>query len=103
MIVGYQARGSLGRYLVDGAKNVSIMGQRFTVRAKVHTLGGFSAHAGRLQLLDWLRPMAKEHPTVLLTHGEDTARTALATLIETEYGITPHLPTYAEPFTISTK
>ena len=100
VIVGFQARGSLGRYLVEGAEHVRIMGHWLPVRAKVHTLGGFSAHAGRTQLRDWLEPMVATRPRVILTHGEDDARTALAALIQEEFGLTAELPVYAEHLTI---
>jgi len=100
VIVGYQARGSLGRYLVEGAEHVRIMGQWMTVRAQIHTLGGFSAHAGQSQLLDWLRPMATQQPRVILTHGEDDSRKALAERILDEFGINAEMPTYSEHLTI---
>jgi len=100
VIVGFQARGSLGRHLVDGAKHVSIFGRWLPVNARIHTLGGFSAHAGRSQLLDWIRPMASQSPAIFLTHGEDDARRSLAELISTTSGVTPHLPVYAEHLTI---
>ena len=55
LIAGYQARGSLGRKLVEGAEIIRIMGQEIPVRAKIHTLGGLSAHAGQTDLLTWLQ------------------------------------------------
>jgi metallo-beta-lactamase family protein len=54
VIVGFQARGSLGRALVDGAERVRLMGEEIAVRARLHTLGGFSAHADHEGLLEWL-------------------------------------------------
>ena len=61
IIVGYQGRGTLGRLLVEGAEEVSIFGEKIVVKAGVHTLGGFSAHAGQTDLLTWfssvVRPM----------------------------------------------
>ena len=100
VIVGYQARGSLGRYLVDGAEHVRIMGHWLPVKAQVHTLGGFSAHAGQSQLIEWLRPMTGNQPRVILTHGEDDARTALADLIHSTFCLKAETPTYAEQLTI---
>lgn len=97
VIVGYQARGSLGRRLVDGAENISIMGDYKQVRAKIHTLGGFSAHAGQADLVKWYQAVARGgKPTLFLTHGEDDARTALQVLLRDTYGVNAHLPIYAE-------
>lgn len=96
LIVGYQARGSLGRQLVDGAKRVSIFGDPIDVRAKVHTLGGFSAHAGQTDLLKWFEVIAPVKPRVVLTHGENGPRTALAKLISARHGLTPLLPRLGE-------
>ncbi|WP_394233940.1 MBL fold metallo-hydrolase RNA specificity domain-containing protein [Pseudomonas anguilliseptica] len=66
---GFQAKGTLGRALVDGAANVKILHQRIAVKAKVHTLGGFSAHAGQSQLLDWVSHF-EHQPELYLVHGE---------------------------------
>lgn len=87
IIVGYQARGTLGNQLVHGASELRIMGQKVAVRAKVHTLGGFSAHAGQTELIDWLRPLAAQKPVVLLNHGEEHSRTVLAEKIRAELGL----------------
>lgn len=96
LIVGYQAPGSIGRMLVDGAKEVTIFGDTIPVRAVVHSLGGFSAHAGQSDLLKWIGCLAPQHPRVVLTHGEDDARQPLAALIQTKFGITPQLPTFGD-------
>jgi metallo-beta-lactamase family protein len=92
LFVGYQAAGSLGRMLVQGAKNVTIHGEKIAVRAQVHTLGGFSAHAGQKDLLAWLDVMAPCRPKILINHGEDEAREALRTRIQERHGLTPELP-----------
>jgi metallo-beta-lactamase family protein len=96
IIVGYQAAGSLGRRLVDGAKNVTIFGEPIAVRAQVHTLGGFSAHAGQTDLLKWFATLAPVKPRVMLTHGENGPRTALAKLITERHGLKPLLPALGE-------
>jgi len=92
VIVGYQSRGSLGRRLVDGARSVKILGETIAVRAQVHTLGGFSAHAGQTDLLKWFGAIAPSRPQVVLIHGEDGPRAALAKLIDERHGLTPSLP-----------
>ncbi|MCK9203816.1 MAG: MBL fold metallo-hydrolase [Bacteroidales bacterium] len=96
LIIGYQAEGTLGRQLVDGAKWVRIFGERIIVRAQIHKLGGFSAHAGQSDLLRWFNHLAPCRPRVILTHGEDRARIPLAKIIEYDYGIKPWLPQYGE-------
>lgn len=69
VIPGFQASGTLGRAIVDGAKTVKLMHQRIAVNAQVHTLGGFSAHAGQSQLIEWASHF-KARPELYLVHGE---------------------------------
>ncbi len=78
-----------GRLLVDGAWRVRIFDEAITVRAQIHTLGGFSAHAGQSELVDWLAP---RQPQVVLTHGEERARIALAQRIATRFALAAELP-----------
>jgi metallo-beta-lactamase family protein len=92
IIVGYQAHGSLGRQLVEGEKVVSIHGEKIAVKAKVHTLSGFSAHAGQTDLLAWFSGLAAVKPRVILTHGEDGPREALAKLIWQKHRLKSELP-----------
>lgn len=77
VFVGYQANGTLGRRIVDGAKQVNLFGDQLPVRAKVHTVGGLSAHADRDGLVEWYGAITG-HPPVWLVHGEDPARSVLA-------------------------
>jgi metallo-beta-lactamase family protein len=77
MIVGFQARGTPGRALVDGAERIRLWGEEFDVRAKIHTVGGLSAHADQQGLIDWYRQI-KGRPPVVLVHGEPDAMDALA-------------------------
>ena len=55
--------------------------------ATIHTLGGFSAHAGQSELLRWLAPLAKHSPRVYLTHGEDKQRRMLAGMVKERFGL----------------
>ncbi|MBY0311910.1 MAG: MBL fold metallo-hydrolase [Phycisphaerales bacterium] len=96
VIVGYQGHGTLGRRLVDRHETVRIFGDPITVRAKVHTLGGFSAHAGQSGLLKWFEPLAARKPRVFLTHGEDPQRQALSTLMRSRFGVSAVLPMYGD-------
>jgi metallo-beta-lactamase family protein len=76
MILGYQARGTLGRALVDGAAYVRLWGDEVRVGAKVHTIGGLSAHADQRGLISWYEHF-KNRPRLVLVHGEATAQQAL--------------------------
>ncbi len=92
LIVGYQAQGSIGRQLVEGAESVRIHGEKIVVQARVHTMGGFSAHAGQTDLLKWFSVIAPVRPRVILAHGEDGPRKELARLIVQRHDLRPHLP-----------
>ncbi len=96
VIVGYQGEGSLGRQLVDGKKLVSIFGEKIAVKAQVHTLGGFSAHAGQTDLLAWFDVIAPCKPRVVLTHGENSPRQILAEQIQQRFGGKVLLPNLNE-------
>jgi metallo-beta-lactamase family protein len=92
LIVGFQSPGTLGRQLVDGAKSVRMFGEKISVRASVHTMGGFSAHAGQNDLLEWVARVAPSRPRVIITHGEDRARQVFSDLIEARHGLKPEMP-----------
>ena len=77
LIVGFQAQGTLGRRLVDGARHVRLWGETLRVAARIHTVGGLSAHAGQSGLLNWYRNF-EHHPRVALVHGEPEPMDALA-------------------------
>ncbi|TLU64224.1 MBL fold metallo-hydrolase [Thalassotalea litorea] len=72
IFVGYQAQGTPGRAMVNGVKNIKLFGEDLQVNASVETLGGFSAHAGQQELLDWLKHF-KPAPRIVLVHGEADA------------------------------
>lgn len=96
IFVGYQAQGTLGRAIIDGAKTVKIFNEEIAVKAHIHTLGGFSAHADQQELLTWLTTIPQPPKQVLLTHGETTARQALAEKIEQDLKLKTCLPTWKE-------
>jgi metallo-beta-lactamase family protein len=77
IIVGFQAIGTPGRSLVDGAKVFKQAGEKIAVNATIHTLGGFSAHASQSQLLDWVSHFNKPQPRIYLIHGEADSKSAL--------------------------
>jgi metallo-beta-lactamase family protein len=94
LIVGFQGHGSLGRRLVEGQRMVSIHGERVVV--KIHTMGGFSAHAGQKDLLAWFASIAPSKPRLILTHGEDKARRALSAAIRKRFDTSSYLPRMGE-------
>ncbi len=96
LIVGYQSHGSLGRRLVDRAETVRIFGDEVQVRASIHTLGGFSAHAGQTDLMNWIGTLAKASPSVVLTHGEDQPRQHLGRKLRDDLKLKPKFPALGE-------
>ncbi len=100
VFVGYQGVGTPGRRIVEKAQSISLFGDDVPVAARIFTIGGFSAHAGQSQLLDWLKPSmtadADTTPRIILTHGEEKAQAVLAKLIEDTYGATVLVPEYLE-------
>ena len=78
---GYQAEGTRGRALLDGAETVAIQGQTVWVKARIHQLSSLSAHADRDELLRWCQALPGVPQRVFLNHGEDPARKALAVAV----------------------
>jgi len=76
VIVGFQAQGTPGRALVDGAQSLQLLGETLAVKAHIHTLGGFSAHAGQSDLVTWTAQF-QDRPKVCLVHGEPEAMEVL--------------------------
>jgi metallo-beta-lactamase family protein len=92
LITGFQAQGTLGRRLVEGAKRVSIFGKDIPVRASIHTLGGFSAHADQAALLDWASGFQRAPRHTFVVHGEESAALAFAEQLRTSRGWTVSVP-----------
>lgn len=92
IIVGYQAEGSTGRKLVEGAKKVSLLGEEIKVEANIYSLQGFSAHADRSMLLNWIGHFKKFPKKIFLVHGEEKAITALKSEIENKWQANVHVP-----------
>ncbi len=101
IIAGFQAQGTTGRQIVDGAKTVTIFGEKVAVRARVFTIGGLSAHADQADLLAWVGHFSKKsNPRVFVTHGEPTSSQALATKIEEKFGLSAYVPQWREVLTL---
>lgn len=86
VFVGYQAEGTLGRALVDGAQEVTLFGEKVQVKARIHNLEGFSGHADRNGLMAWLRGFRQTPKQIFLVHGEPDVKNAFAQTIKEELG-----------------
>jgi metallo-beta-lactamase family protein len=95
VIVGYQAIGTLGRRLVDGAEEIRLWGDLYRVRAQRHTIGGLSAHADQADLLAWYSSF-EERPPVYLVHGEERAQQPLLERLRSELHAPAHIARYAQ-------
>lgn len=98
LFVGYQADGTLGRQLLNGAKTVRIMGKQFDVKARIESLDEFSAHADQSEIMEWLRGFRDFPSQVFLNHGEPSATEALAQAIKEEFGAKVILPKIGESY-----
>jgi metallo-beta-lactamase family protein len=99
VFTGFQARGTLGRRIVDGASHVHVLGEEIAVRAKVYTINGFSAHADRSGLLEWLSSFVSR-PEVFVVHGEENVAIDFAKLVEEKLGLVTHVPHREDEFVI---
>ncbi len=100
LFVGYQADGTLGRRIVDGADEVRILGQYYPVKAKVAQINGFSAHADQNQLLRWLYGFKKPPRRLFITHGEANAAERFASLVGDKNGWNIAIPSYREEISL---
>jgi len=100
LIVGFQAQGTLGRKLLDGADSVTIDRVEYPVRAKIRTINGFSAHADRDELCRWLDGFGKKPEQIFCTHGEPNAVDALAVTIKDRFGVQPTAPAIGDSIEI---
>ncbi|RMG52210.1 MAG: MBL fold metallo-hydrolase [Gammaproteobacteria bacterium] len=89
IFVGYAANGTLARRIIDGAKRVKIFGEEIPVRARIHTIGGFSAHADQEDLLRWYAPIDPE--VTFLVHGEPESMQAFAERLNATRVLMPKL------------
>ena len=99
LIVGYQAIGTLGRRLVDGAGEIRLWGDTYRVRARIHTIGGLSAHGDQADLVDWYASF-EGRPPVYLVHGEERAQQPLLQRLRDELGAPAEIARYQQKITI---
>jgi metallo-beta-lactamase family protein len=98
LFVGFQAEGTLGRRLQQGATTVSVLGDPVERRAEVASLDGFSAHADQREILDWASALAPRPASIFLVHGEIGPMEALAAALRKRLGIDVHIPTLGQEF-----
>ena len=97
LFVGYQAEGSMGRRLIEGIKRVKIMGEEVSVKAKLYKIDGFSAHADRNQLLEWLEHLKNPQPKhIFVVHGEAPSAGSLKEEIEKRFSLDAYVPFFGD-------
>lgn len=96
LFVGYQASGTLGRQIVDGAKKIRILGKMYKVKARIVQINGLSAHADRDDLLRWLSAIKNRPRRVFVVHGEEETSTRFADSIREKFGWNVSVPQYRE-------
>jgi metallo-beta-lactamase family protein len=100
LFVGYQAVGTLGRQIVDGASEVRVLGQNYPVKAKIVKLNGFSSHADKDELLAWLSALKRPPRQVFVVHGEEKAANQYADSIRASKGWNVAVPNYLDEFNL---
>jgi metallo-beta-lactamase family protein len=100
LFVGYQAAGTRGRTLVDGARTVKIHGQAVAVGATVARIDSMSAHADRGEIVRWLRTLPAAPGRLCLVHGEPGPMDALKARVQQELGWGAHTPEHGETVTL---
>ncbi|MCJ7783347.1 MAG: MBL fold metallo-hydrolase [Desulfobacterales bacterium] len=96
VIIGYQAEGTLGRRIVDGAKTVRLFGEEIAVKAHIHTLGGFSSHADQKGLLNWVSHLRNPRLEVFINHGEEKISMGLSQLVSERFRFKTSVPQWRE-------
>ena len=96
IFIGYQGEGTVGRRIVDGAKTVRLFGEEIAVKAHIHTLGGFSAHADQKGLLGWLSHFKNPELEVFVNHGEEKISMELGQLIQQQFHFKTTIPQWRE-------
>ncbi len=97
LFIGYQANGTLGRIILEGANSVRIHGEQYHVKANIQKINGFSAHGDRNELLRWVSTLKAPPKKLFVTHGEPEAASAFADLIREKNGWETYVPDYRQP------
>lgn len=100
VFVGYQAEGTLGQRIRDGAKKVKLFGEEIHVNAEIYNVEGFSGHADKNGLLNWLKGFKEKPCRLFIVHGEGQAKEDFAKEVEQQLGIECIIPEYNEVYEI---
>lgn len=101
LFVGYQAPGTLGRKIVDGAKTVKIFGEEVAVNARVEYIEGYSGHADQAGLLHFVNSFVKKPNHIFLVHGEEESQKVLRDKINENFDLPVSIPDYCESFDLT--
>lgn len=101
LFVGYQAEGTLGRKIIDGAKRVKIFGEEITVNARIEYIEGFSCHADQEDLLEFVSEFNNNVKQIFIVHGEYEGQKILSNLIKEKYGISTVIPDFGDMYEIN--
>lgn len=96
LFIGFQARGSLGRHILDGAKTVNIQGDEVAVNCRVVSLSGYSAHADAPQLLEWVSRARLKMKKIFMVQGEEDQAVPFAQKVKDELAVDTHVPSPGE-------
>jgi metallo-beta-lactamase family protein len=96
LFVGYQAKGTRGRRILDGESTIRIFGQDVPLNCQVKQISGLSAHADQSELLRWIGNFKKSPKHVFITHGEPESAFALADILKQQRNWSPVVPNYLE-------
>ena len=102
LFVGYQAIGTLGRNLLEGATSVKLFGEEIAVKARIESLKGISGHGDQKELIRWLEAMEIKPEKVFVVHGEDNVCDYFANLLEKEHGFNTYAPYSGTEFDLLT-
>ncbi|WP_265444562.1 MBL fold metallo-hydrolase RNA specificity domain-containing protein [Acetivibrio straminisolvens] len=103
IFVGYQAEGTLGRRLLDGAKKVRLFGEEISVEARIEMIEGFSGHADKEGLLNWIGKFNRKPKKIFIVHGEEDSMVEFSEEINRRFNIETIIPSRGESFIINAR
>ena len=101
LFIGFQAKGTMGRRIMDGEKRVKIFGEDITVKAQIRSIEGFSSHADKNDLINWVGALSQTLKKIFIVHGEEEASMELAQALQEKYGVDTVVPERGQAFQIT--